>query len=570
MTAEEIKSKFTCIEVLASNGHPVNNPKRHICCPFHKEKTGSLMVYPETNSWKCYGCNKGGDVIALLAEFDGIDCAEYLRRQNQFSNGVKPVVSTKIKDETKLNGSTRLVATYVYHDANGNPVFKALRYFPKTFRQWRMHDGEWVAGMDGVERVPYRLPAIRKSKTVWIVEGEKDAETMEALGYVATTNVGGAGNWLESYNEHIAGKDVIICSDNDKAGIDRTQTIIKMAGHAVKSMRLVLIPSPHKDITEFVDSIPDDDEARTAIDGLLSKAEALFQGEPLPLKTMEELEADYRAFLIVSKDRALNMGAWLPLLKDVWIVPGEIVVLAAETGVGKSAMLTSLHLSNSHLMTVSFGMELAANKVFTRNAQSSCRVSRHEVEASYRNGSGVNWKATNKFNKIVFCAESCMTLEKMDSIVRRSELKTGEPPAVVFLDYIQLMMASKRASRYETVSEAAEGMKRMAKQRNVVIVIASQCNRDKERGYKGLTLNDMKESGSIENSAGLVLGATRNPDNKSEMCIQVLKGTEIGSGLEIPCLFDFETMLISQRNEVSTGEISSPPPNEQDFSYANL
>ena len=63
--------------------------------------------------------------------------------------------------------------------------------------------------MEGVERVLYNLPAVTKSQEGWICEGEKDADNLTALGYVATCNVGGAGKWLDGYTESLKGKDVV-------------------------------------------------------------------------------------------------------------------------------------------------------------------------------------------------------------------------------------------------------------------------------------------------------------------------------------------------------------------------
>jgi hypothetical protein len=42
-------------------------------CPFHDERHGSFTVYPESQSWYCFSCNHGGDVIALVQQIESID-----------------------------------------------------------------------------------------------------------------------------------------------------------------------------------------------------------------------------------------------------------------------------------------------------------------------------------------------------------------------------------------------------------------------------------------------------------------------------------------------------------------
>ena len=48
-------------------------------CPFHNEKTPSFCVYPENNSFFCFGCNKGGDVITFIMGVENLDFSEAVR-----------------------------------------------------------------------------------------------------------------------------------------------------------------------------------------------------------------------------------------------------------------------------------------------------------------------------------------------------------------------------------------------------------------------------------------------------------------------------------------------------------
>lgn len=118
---------------------------------------------------------------------------------------------------------------YVYTDENGRPLFEVLRVpLPggkKTFRQRRPDPTSqrgWAWNMEGVERVLYRLPEILAAKeagtTIFLVEGEKDVETLRSKKLVATTSPMGAGKWQESYSETLAGATVVIIADADATG----------------------------------------------------------------------------------------------------------------------------------------------------------------------------------------------------------------------------------------------------------------------------------------------------------------------------------------------------------------
>ena len=214
---------------------------------------------------------------------------------------------------------------YSYTDENGRELFQVVRLHykngapGKTFRQ-RMHaPGDPKANRAGyVNSVPaeirdvtlYRLPnvirAIAEGKPVYVVEGEKDVETLERLGHTATCNPGGAGKWREGYSNRLAGADVIILPDNDGKGNDYTgqnhalDVALKLQGVA-KRVRLVDIKEacpelPEKgDISDMVQLMGDVD----AMDALARQAAATpdFDPNAVPfwLTPMEQAERLYGA-----------------------------------------------------------------------------------------------------------------------------------------------------------------------------------------------------------------------------------------------------------------------------------
>ena len=204
---------------------------------------------------------------------------------------------------------------YSYTDEEGRELFQVVRLHylegksGKTFRQ-RMKAteqqkadakaGKLKINREGyVNSVPaeirdntlYRLPnvikAIAEGKPVFVVEGEKDVETLERLGHCATCNPGGAGKWREGYSRRLAGADVIILPDNDSKGNDYTgqnhalDVALKLQGIA-KRVRLVDIKEacpelPEKgDITDMVELMGDVD----AMDALARQISATGDFDP--------------------------------------------------------------------------------------------------------------------------------------------------------------------------------------------------------------------------------------------------------------------------------------------------
>lgn len=125
----------------------------------------------------------------------------------------------------------REVCAYHYVDENGYPLYDVVRYEPKTFRQRHRENGSWVWNLNGVARVPYRLPAVLEAvanrRPVWICEGEEDVHALEHLGVTATTNPGGTGNtrlWRE-FAHWLAGAEVVIVADRDQPGMRHARQV---------------------------------------------------------------------------------------------------------------------------------------------------------------------------------------------------------------------------------------------------------------------------------------------------------------------------------------------------------
>jgi 5S rRNA maturation endonuclease (ribonuclease M5) len=167
-----------------------------------------------------------------------------------------------------------VVEKYPYHDQSGQEIYQVWRHDPKDFSQHRIIDGEARPTLEGIARVPYRLPEFLKSETVWIVEGEKDADSLAALDIVATCNAGGAGKWQAEWSRFFEGKHVVICGDNDAPGRKHVEQVAAMLEGAAKSIRRVEVPAPVKDISDHLAGMSDS-EARAAVDELLRQPDPL-------------------------------------------------------------------------------------------------------------------------------------------------------------------------------------------------------------------------------------------------------------------------------------------------------
>jgi AAA domain len=120
-----------------------------------------------------------------------------------------------------------IAAIYEYPRPDGRPCMAVARYESpdgrrKTIRPLTHSDGAWrPGGLPEEDRPPYRAPSLVSlgtDRTVFLVEGEKCADAIVALGLPATTSIGGSGGARRTDWSLLAGRDVVVLPDRDDAG----------------------------------------------------------------------------------------------------------------------------------------------------------------------------------------------------------------------------------------------------------------------------------------------------------------------------------------------------------------
>ncbi len=139
----------------------------------------------------------------------------------------------------------RILAEYDYKDADGEMLYQVVRLEPKAFRQRRPDGrGGWIWKLGDTRRVLYRLPELlaQADKPVYVVEGEKDADRLAALGLLATCSPGGAGKWRPEYAESLRGRIVRIIPDRDEPGQAHAQDVASSLQGVAASVKVLALP----------------------------------------------------------------------------------------------------------------------------------------------------------------------------------------------------------------------------------------------------------------------------------------------------------------------------------------
>lgn len=545
LTRDEILNNNPLVPFLEQRGIKLVGRGRQLTtnrCAQTEHGKGHLCVSIDTERglWHCNDCGVGGSIIDWMSMESGQPVKQVLETLNPRTG---PVLTSSAT--TQPAPRPKIAALYNYTNESGELLYQAVRLDPKDFRQRRPVNGKWVWDMDGVVRVLFNLPLVLKAKQVGICEGEKDCQTAESFGLVSTCNVGGAGKWLDAYAEAFNGKDVLIFPDNDKAGREHAQDILKSVSGVANSVKMVIVPQPYKDLTEWIESFPDREQAGREF--LAHVERTAHTVKPAPLYGIREMEEMYRAQMQQQATHRFNFGNLLPELGQLIepMVPGEVALILADTGVGKTMLLQNLVRSASPLPSLLFELELPLALVFERFVQMEIGCYRRDVQAEYREQTIPLWKKYSGLAHITVCPESGLSLDEIERYIIRSELKVGQKPVVVAIDYVGLVKSLGSKNRYENISNVAEQLKTIAKRTNVILLMASQIARPEKKKDDSLAvgLHDGKDSGALENSSGIVIGAWR--PERSRLMLRILKNTSGISGDTVEALVHGETMRIS-------------------------
>jgi len=192
--------------------------------------------------------------------------------------------------------------------------------------------------------------------------------------------------------------------------------------------------------------------------------------------------------------------------------PGQLVMLAARPGMGKSTLgldfARAASIKNNATSAV-FSLEMGRNEIVMRLLSAESGIGLTAMRSGKMNEA--DWqklarKMSSVSNAPLFIDDSPnLTITEIRAKCRR--LKQRHDLKLIIVDYLQLMTSGRRVeSRQQEVSEFSRSLKLLAKELDVPVVAISQLNRGPEqRNDKKPMLADLRESGSLEQDSDVVI-----------------------------------------------------------------
>lgn len=394
-----------------------------------------------------------------------------------------------------------------------------------------------------------------------IVEGEFDAMVVkqhlllssdDKVRKIAVVGLAGANGFLDGFEGYFSEcRRVYVALDPDDTG---KREAIKIKEKLGTKARIVELPAelPKCDWTEFLLPVPADaDEAWHAkhphaghtwrdIVGLLGNAAGK------RLFTMAESGYAYRT----QRHDVEGIKTGFQQLDATilpGITPGQVMVVLAKTGTGKTLFLCNLAYYMRQHKILFITLEMTKEEIYERLMKIYLfhrpRATPEEIEFALAN--------------VVVCDENRLTEKDVEELLDEFEIEMGAKPEVCFIDYLGYFARGVKGNgQYEKATNAVMALKAIAKRKRgpLAVISPAQVNRLAKEG-KPIDIDDARDSGAIEETADFLLSIWR-PDEalvaeahgtqapSGKLAMQILKSRHGGKGRRFNLVMDLLTLAI--------------------------
>ena len=201
----------------------------------------------------------------------------------------------------------------------------------------------------------------------------------------------------------------------------------------------------------------------------------------------------------------------------------EMIVLAARPSIGKTSLAlnfaeaAALPKRGEPVPVLIFSLEMSASQLALRMLCSRARVNMKLLREGLLSKNGDEQQrllqAADEFTKAPIFLDDSGHLSVMELRAKARRVHARRKLGFIIVDYLQLLSpVDSQAPREQQVAEASRGLKALAKELDLPVIVLSQLNRSSEKENRAPRLADLRESGSIEQDADVVIMLARPKD----------------------------------------------------------
>lgn len=376
-------------------------------------------------------------------------------------------------------------------------------------RAWNIKGPKYLTGQGDPARV-YNLQALREAEEVIVCEAELDSVALaqaltssdqERLRKMAVIAVPGSKTFPDELLKALEPmKRVYIGFDSDEAGEKGATALKEKVGAKARILQLptkdgagcdwtdFLLPKPPHPTAEWAHKHPFAGHTWRDVAGLLAGASGkrVFSMAEAGVAWRESQDSkDWIKTGFRSLDAAISPG----------LLPGQLMVPLAGTGVGKTNFLCNLAYNMRSVPQLIVSLEMTKKELYARMR----RI------ALFHNPAASDFDIERSLGNIYICDENKLAEADLTHLAEEYSVETGAQIRVMHIDYLGYFSRGFAGqSNYEKVGNAVMAMKASGKANGYTVISPSQVNRQAKAG-RPLTIADARDAGQVEETADFLM-----------------------------------------------------------------
>lgn len=520
----------------------ITNVRRNFPCPVCGQgyKTPCAAYDSRTDRVKCFSCGWNGDVIDLVSACENVSTAEAAKLiSERYGNGLPNKAQATIAIKEKEEQSEQDFSEYIEHcsqSAEAVTFFNGRGLSAETVKRFNLgfdetrneaiipYGKDWYIARRNYDTdggkyhipkgssrpYPYNAKRLieRTEEPCFVVEGEINTLSLEEIGFHAC-GIGSGTGWrgfISFIGKCSPQRPLIIMLDNDPAGLQAQQELIKGLPDGVRAVSSVFPFEAKKDINDIL--IEDREALKASMNEIYTSA----MGERKPVKedtnhASERLKVflnraksdDYRPIPTGFRnlDQALGGGLY-----------SGLCVIAGAPSEGKTTLATQIleNICDSQRRDgVIFSFEMSAEDLLAKSISretfilSNCdkeqAMNHLEVMRGYEWGKIEGAKTIyldaaikrveEKAQRLYILDDCTPTVEAICDGMRRY-LKPDRPAPIILIDYLQLIDTGAKEFT-SACRDIFRELKRFANEHNTIIILIASVNREAQKNGSGMT-----------------------------------------------------------------------------------
>lgn len=458
-------------------------------CPAHDDQQASLSIGEGEGGRILLNCHAGCDTASIVEALG-------LTLQDLFPE----------KKERPAPVPSKVEAEYFYLDENGAEAFKKVKLRQsdgkKSFYWLHKEGAEWKKGRGGLATPLYGSWLLKDASLVFLVEGEKDADTLGKWGLIAVSAPDGAGSkWREEYTAVLAGREVVIIQDNDKPGKEFAQSVARELKGQAKSVKVLDLTAIwpelpiHGDATDLIDEKGDE--------GLTRLMELALNGPEWTGTKGKTKDTKLKITRMAEVERKMGEYLLYP-----YFPRGKLTIVGGISGAGKTWFILSV------ASIISNGAEFITDHPFTPKREPGVVIYQtkendYETDVRYR------------LDVLGATLENIVTIDDHDEDGNGAPLSLTDGrieeaaellrPAMIIFDPIQSFLgADVEMNKANVVRPILDRLIDLAKRHNCAVVLISHMSKSTMMG----ALDRLLGSSDFRNAARSIVVIGSDPEDK--------------------------------------------------------